>query len=49
MGVEIRAAVVTVSDRCARGEREDESGALLFELLRGAGAALSSTRSCRPA
>jgi len=40
MGVEIRAAVVTVSDRCARGEREDESGALLFELLRGAGAAV---------
>ena len=40
MGVEIRAAVVTVSDRCARGEREDESGALLFEVLRGAGAAV---------
>lgn len=38
MGVEIRAAVVTVSDRCARGEREDESGAALVELLRGAGA-----------
>ena len=38
MGVEIRAAVVTVSDRCARGEREDESGALLVELLREAGA-----------
>ncbi|HZT60056.1 MAG TPA: MogA/MoaB family molybdenum cofactor biosynthesis protein [Pyrinomonadaceae bacterium] len=38
MGVEIRAAVLTVSDRCARGEQEDESGALLFELLREAGA-----------
>lgn len=38
MGVEIRAAVVTVSDRCARGEREDESGALLAELLRESGA-----------
>src|ERR1043166_2432168 len=38
MGVEIRAAVVTVSDRCARGEREDESGGGLVELLRGAGA-----------
>src|SRR5438270_12981708 len=37
-GVEIRAAAVTVSDRCARGEREDESGALLVELLREAGA-----------
>lgn len=38
MGVEIRAAVVTVSDRSARGEREDESGAALVELLREAGA-----------
>jgi len=40
MSVEIRAAVVTVSDRCARGEREDESGALLVELLRESGAAV---------
>ena len=40
MGVEIRAAVVTVSDRSARGEREDESGELLAELLREAGAAV---------
>jgi molybdopterin adenylyltransferase len=37
-GVEIRAAVLTVSDRSARGEREDGSGALLVELLREAGA-----------
>lgn len=37
MTVEIRAAVLTVSDRSARGEREDESGALLVELLREAG------------
>ena len=36
--VEIRAAVLTVSDRSARGEREDESGPLLAELLRAAGA-----------
>ena len=36
--VEIRAAVLTVSDRSARGEREDESGPLLAELLREAGA-----------
>jgi molybdenum cofactor synthesis domain-containing protein len=35
---EIRVAVITVSDRCARGEREDGSGALLVELLREAGA-----------
>jgi molybdenum cofactor synthesis domain-containing protein len=26
--------VITISDACARGEREDESGALLVELLR---------------
>jgi molybdenum cofactor synthesis domain-containing protein len=38
MAVEIRAAVVTVSDRSARGERADESGPLLAELLREAGA-----------
>ena len=38
MSVEIRAAVLTVSDRCARGERVDESGALLAELLTEAGA-----------
>ena len=35
---EIRAAVLTVSDRSARGEREDESGPVLAELLREAGA-----------
>ena len=34
----IRAAVVTVSDRCARGEQEHRSGELLCELLREAGA-----------
>lgn len=38
MTVEIRAAVLTVSDRSARGEREDESGVVLAELLREAGA-----------
>lgn len=38
MKIEIRAAVLTVSDRSARGEREDESGPLLAELLREAGA-----------
>ena len=38
MSVDIRAAVLTVSDRSARGEREDLSGALLVELLREAGA-----------
>ena len=38
MRVEIRAAVLTVSDRSARGERGDESGPVLAELLREAGA-----------
>ena len=38
MTIEIRAAVLTVSDRSARGEREDESGPVLVELLREAGA-----------
>ena len=38
MLVKIRAAVLTVSDRSARGERVDESGAVLAELLSGAGA-----------
>ena len=36
--MEIRAAVLTVSDRGARGERADESGPVLAELLREAGA-----------
>jgi molybdopterin adenylyltransferase len=40
MPVEMRAAVLTVSDRGARGERADESGPLLAELLRGAGASV---------
>src|SRR2546423_8820079 len=38
MTVEIRAAVLTVSDRSASGERVDESGAVLAELLSEAGA-----------
>jgi molybdenum cofactor synthesis domain-containing protein len=40
ISVEIRAAVLTVSDRSARGEREDVSGALLAELLGEAGASV---------
>lgn len=31
--MKITAAVLTVSDRCSRGEQEDKSGALLVELL----------------
>ena len=38
MAVEIKAVVITVSDRCARGEQRDESGVALVELLREAGA-----------
>lgn len=33
----MRAAVLTVSDRCARGEREDRSGPLVVRLLEGLG------------
>jgi molybdopterin adenylyltransferase len=35
---EIRSVVITVSDACARGEREDASGAALVELLEDLGA-----------
>ncbi len=38
--MEIRAAVLTVSDRSARGERADESGPVLAGLLREAGASV---------
>ena len=38
MGVDILAVVLTVSDRSARGEREDVSGPVLVELLEGMGA-----------
>ena len=38
MSEQIRAVVITVSDRCSRGEQRDESGPALVELLRGAGA-----------
>ncbi|HEV3467972.1 MAG TPA: MogA/MoaB family molybdenum cofactor biosynthesis protein [Pyrinomonadaceae bacterium] len=38
MAVQIRAYVLTVSDRCAKGERKDESGEVLAGLLAAAGA-----------
>lgn len=38
MTSQIRAAVVTVSDACSRGERRDESGEALVGLLREIGA-----------
>ena len=36
----IRAAVITVSDACSRGEREDASGAALVQLLTDLGATI---------
>jgi molybdenum cofactor synthesis domain-containing protein len=39
----IHAIVITVSDRCARGEQEDESGASLVELLKEMGAEIVAT------
>ena len=38
MNTPIRAVVLTVSDACSRGEREDTSGAALVVLLTGLGA-----------
>ena len=38
MSKQIRAAVITVSDACASGERKDESGETLVRLLRDIGA-----------
>ena len=43
MAVEINAVVITVSDACARGERRDESGAALAELLKEMGAQIVAT------
>jgi molybdopterin adenylyltransferase len=39
----IHAVVITVSDRCTRGEQEDESGATLVELLKEIGAEIVAT------
>jgi molybdenum cofactor synthesis domain-containing protein len=38
MAIQIRAVVITASDACSAGEREDESGAALVELLTELGA-----------
>jgi molybdenum cofactor synthesis domain-containing protein len=37
-----KAAILTISDRCARGEREDESGPAIREFLPEIGATLSA-------
>jgi molybdopterin adenylyltransferase len=44
MSTPIRAAVITVSDACSRGERQDDSGAALVESLREMGAEIVRTR-----
>lgn len=44
MSASIGAAVITVSDACAKGEREDLSGAALVELLDSIGARVCETR-----
>jgi len=44
MPTQIRAAVITVSDACSRGEREDASGKALVELLKEMGAEIVETR-----
>jgi len=40
----VRAVVITVSDACSRGEREDTSGAALVQLLTDAGAEIVKSR-----
>jgi molybdenum cofactor synthesis domain-containing protein len=40
----IRAVVITVSDACSRGERKDESGETLVQLLKEMGAEIVATR-----
>jgi molybdopterin adenylyltransferase len=44
MPTQIRAVVITVSDAGFRGERKDESGELLVQLLREVGAEIIATR-----
>ena len=40
----IKAVVITVSDACSRGEREDVSGAALVQLLTGIGAEMVESK-----
>lgn len=42
--IRIQAVVITVSDACSRGEREDTSGATLTELLKDLGAEIIATK-----
>ncbi|MDQ3134489.1 MAG: MogA/MoaB family molybdenum cofactor biosynthesis protein [Acidobacteriota bacterium] len=43
MSFQLRAVAITVSDRCARGEQEDLSGAALVALLRESNAEIIAT------
>lgn len=44
MSTNIRAVVITVSDACSRGERSDESGEALVQLLKESGAEIVATK-----
>jgi len=44
MSVQMRAVVITVSDACSKGERKDESGEALVQLLRDCGGEIVETR-----
>ena len=44
MPTQIRAVVITVSDACSRGEREDASGKVLVQLLRDVSAEIVETK-----
>jgi len=44
MASSMRAVVITVSDACSRGEREDTSGETLFPLLKDTGAEIVSKK-----
>jgi molybdopterin adenylyltransferase len=44
MPVQMRAVVITVSDACSKGERKDESGEALVQLLRDCGGEIVQTR-----
>ena len=38
-----RAAIITVSDKGSKGEREDKSGKIIREILEGSGYSVAST------
>ncbi|HKO62836.1 MAG TPA: MogA/MoaB family molybdenum cofactor biosynthesis protein [Pyrinomonadaceae bacterium] len=44
MTTPIRAFVITVSDTCSRGEREDSSGEVLVDLLKSVGAEIAEKK-----